>query len=110
MSVWFPGNEFKLTSGALATWTTRGESGNQKICTFCPDCGSRIYHAFPDESDTISVKGGALDSIGEIAPIAHIWVRSAQPWVKQLIGQGNCYDTEPASFDHLVSHFQQEAE
>ncbi|WP_108883544.1 GFA family protein [Anderseniella sp. Alg231-50] len=106
MSVWFPASAFTLTSGALLTWTTRGDSGNEKTCTLCPDCGTRIYHSFPDQSDTLSVKGGSLDKIHEIDPVAHIWTRSAQPWVLRLIDGELCHETEPENFDHLVARFQ----
>lgn len=106
MSVWFPASAFTLTSGALLTWKTRGDSGSEKVCTLCPDCGTRIYHAFPDQSDTLSVKGGSLDKIGEIPPIAHIWTRSAQPWVLPLIGDAICHETEPENFDHLVAQYR----
>ncbi len=108
MSVWFPASAFTLTSGTLQSWKTRAESGNEKLCTLCPDCGTRIYHAFPDQSDTLSVKGGSLDKIREITPIAHIWTRSAQPWVLPLIGDAICHKTEPETFDHLVDAFQTE--
>ncbi len=106
ISVWFPAAEFRLTSGALRTWKTLGESGNEKLCTFCPDCGSRIYHAFSDEMNTLSVKGGSLDKIGDIAPIAHIWTRSAQAWVLKRLDSELCFETEPKSFDDLVDRYK----
>ncbi len=110
MSVWFPAHSFKLTTGELLTWKTRGDSGNEKLCAFCPDCGSRIYHAFPDQSDTLSVKGGSLDDIRDIPPIAHIWARSAQPWILKLLDEELCHETEPENFDGLVARFQRGVE
>jgi len=110
MSVWFPNDAFTLTSGVLSTWETRGDSGSEKACTFCPECGTRIYHAFPGEADTLSVKGGSLDRISEIIPIAHIWTRSAQPWMSRYIIGEICYETEPDNFDHLVAHFQRKSD
>ena len=99
-----------LTSGALSIWKTRGESGTEKLCFFCPDCGSRIYHASSDEEGILSVKGGSLDEIHTLSPIAHIWTRSAQPWILQLIAEEVCYETEPENFDHLVAQFQKSIE
>ena len=110
MSVWFPASAFKLTSGTLSTWKTRSDSGNEKICTLCPDCGTRIYHAFSGESDTLSVKGGSLDDICKIPPIAHIWTRSAQPWLLRFIADEICHETEPDNFDELIVRFQKRVE
>ncbi|MFT5630013.1 MAG: hypothetical protein ACI82I_002023 [Gammaproteobacteria bacterium] len=110
MSVWFPASAFTLTSGSYLTWSTRADSGNEKLCTFCPDCGTRIYHAFPDQPETLSVKGGTLDNIRDIEPIAHIWTRSAQPWILSQLNSELCYDTEPDEFDGLVEKFQRHSE
>jgi hypothetical protein len=37
------------------------DSGDEKLCAFCPDCGSSIYNTGTDESDILSIKGGSLD-------------------------------------------------
>jgi hypothetical protein len=105
MSVWFPAQAFTLLSGECLTWKTQGDSGNEKACTFCPECGTRIYHAFPDQSKTLSLKGGSLDNIRDITPIAHIWTRSAQPWILEHLRNELCYETEPVQFDDLVKQF-----
>lgn len=110
MSVWFPAKAFKLTAGELANWKTHGDSGDEKPCAFCPDCGSRIYHGSPDEQDTLSVKGGSLDDIRNVSPIAHIWTRSAQPWILRLLDEKLCHKTEPENFDDLIAQFQKEAD
>lgn len=106
MSVWFPADRFKLTSGELSFWKTVGESGNEKACAFCPVCGTRIYHAFSDGENMLSVKGGSLDDIGDIPPIAHIWARSAQPWVRDSLDPQVCYEKEPETFDDLVAAYR----
>ena len=110
MSVWFPTNCFRLTAGELFTWRTRGDSGNEKLCAFCPECGSRIYHAISDQPDTLSVKGGSLDDIRDIPPIAHIWTRSAQPWISRLLDKELCHETEPDNFDSLIAQFQRDVD
>lgn len=106
MSVWFPASKFELLSGKLSTWKTQSASGNEKMCNFCPECGTRIYHGNSDQSETFSVKGGSLDSIRDIAPVAHIWTSSAQPWIRQRLSNEHCYKTEPDSFDMLVDLYQ----
>ena len=108
MSVWFPGSAFKLTSGSLKTWATYGDSGNKKSCTLCADCGTRVYHAFPSESDTFSIKGGSLDRVKDITPIAHIWTKSAQPWLKERLAAEHCFEIEPKDFEELIAEFNRQ--
>lgn len=105
MSVWFAGRDFKLLSGTLSIWKTTGDSGNEKVCAFCPECGTRIYHGFSGEEDSLSVKGGALDRIADLPPVAHIWTQSAQPWMRKAIEGEWCFEQEPETFDDLIARF-----
>ena len=106
ISVWFPESEFVLEKGELSFWSTISDSGNPKLCSFCNQCGSRIYHAFGEDADTLSVKGGSLDRIGSLTPVAHIWMRSAQPWMRAHLENGVCYETEPEDFEEIVLLFE----
>lgn len=110
MSVWFPAYAFKLTADQPVIWKTHGDSGEEKPCAFCPDCGSRIYHGSPKEQDILSVKGGSLDDIRKVTPIAHIWTKSAQPWIMKLLDENICYETQPKNFDGLVARYQKDAD
>ncbi|GAB5448743.1 GFA family protein [Gymnodinialimonas sp.] len=105
MSVWFPADRFTVTAGELAVFVTRGSSGSPKTCAFCATCGSRIYNVAIDEPDMLSMKGGTLDDINGFRPVAHIWTRSAQPWVLSLLDPTMCYAQEPESFDDLIDRF-----
>ena len=59
----------------------------------CPACESRLWsqpQAFPEIR---TLRPGTLDDHGWLRPIAHIWTRSAQPWVEipsdLLLYEGN---------------------
>ncbi len=106
ISVWFRADDFVLNSGSLSRWDTLADSGNVKECVFCPDCGTRIYHGDIEKFEIISVKGGTLDDIQRIRPIAHIWTRSALPWVRKNLVSEQCFDTVPQSFEALERQFQ----
>ena len=84
--------EFLQGEDQLGHWETRGDSGEPKRCAFCPACGSRIYHA---SDNFFSVKAGSLDETKDLQPIAHIWLRSAQPWIAIDPAQYRCFDQEP---------------
>ncbi len=92
--------EFTRGREQLRFWDTRGGDGGIKRCAFCPHCGSRIFHGSDDESAPISIKGGTLDETDWLHPVAHIWLRSAQPWIQIDPGQFACFDQEP--YDEAV--------
>ena len=96
-------NEVEITRGAdrLKTWDTRGDDGDIKRCAFCPECGTRIYHGSDDPQRNISIKAGSLDDTSWLRPVAHIWLKSAQPWVEIDAAQVRCFDREPEDTDRL---------
>lgn len=71
-------------SGRLEEWTRPTASGNFLHCRFCPQCGARLFHDWPqpgtaDEDRAMNIKGGSLDSaMKHVPPTAHIWVASKQ--------------------------------
>ena len=77
---------------SLRHWETRGDDGGLKRCAFCPDCGSRLFHG---GGDRLSVKAGSLDQTDDLEPIAHIWLRSAQPWLRPDADKILCFDRGP---------------
>ena len=79
----------------LKIWETCGDDGLAKRCAFCPDCGTRIYHAPRNEGEPISIKAGSLDETGWLRPVAQIWLRSAHPWVAIDCEGVRCFDREP---------------
>ena len=87
--------EFTAGRERLRSWDTRGDDGEIKRCTFCPDCGTRIYHGAEDPAAAISIKAGSLDDAGGLEPVAHIWLRSALPWVAVDRARFRCFDGEP---------------
>ncbi len=105
MSVWFDRQSFSLQTGKLSFWSAITDRGNSKLCAFCPNCGSRIYHAADHQSEIISVKGGSLDEAKNLNPVAHIWCKSAQAWAKAAVFDAagmRCYQAEPDSFKQIV--------
>lgn len=87
--------EFSDGRERLRTWDTRGDDGQIKRCAFCPDCGTRLYHADADPAAAISVKAGSLDDARGLVPVAHIWLESALPWVEIDRDRYRCFDGEP---------------
>ena len=97
MSLIMDANEIAFVKGKnrLKTLDTRCENGLLKRCVFCPDCGTRILHGSDNPEQPVSIKAGSLDDTSWLDPVAHIWLKSAQPWVAIDRDHYLCFDREP---------------
>lgn len=75
----------EILQGELKTWIRVPPSGNQLPQHVCANCGVRIYSE-PAARRTYSLRCGSLDDTSWIEPVAAIWMRSAQPWVRMPEG------------------------
>ena len=55
--------------------------GRQKNGAFCGACATRVWGEPVQFPQVVNVEPGTLDDTTWLRPIAHIWTRSAQPWV-----------------------------
>jgi hypothetical protein len=81
LSLTVPRASLSIVQGQPKTWTHESDSGRNVICSFCPNCGTRLFHDRSDNRATINVKAGTLDDPSWLRPVANIWTKSAQPWV-----------------------------
>lgn len=81
MSLRVPSEAFAIVEGAPRVFERTADSGNLMECAFCPDCGTRLFHKHKGPGPTVTVKPGSLDDRSWLRPVAHIYMRSAQPWV-----------------------------
>jgi hypothetical protein len=72
------------------------ERGRRHIW-FCGDCGGRLYGDRAGRAEIVSLRAGTLDDTSWLAPAAHMFTRSAQPWVRPAAG-AECHETESADF------------
>jgi hypothetical protein len=102
MALLMPKSAFELLCGTPRVFTkTFEEDGRQKFNKFCADCGVRIVTEFSRMPHILNLKPGTLDDTSWLRPVAHIWRRSAQPWVPVPEG-ALCYDEQPADFAPLL--------
>ena len=80
MSMVVPRTAFAWISGEPRSYHTRADSGADKECVFCGNCGIRIYNALTSLPQTFNVKPGTLDDTGWFTPGLHVWLSSKQPW------------------------------
>ena len=105
LSMWVERDAIEFSGPEPCIFLTRGDSGREKLCAFCENCGTRIYHAGgvtrSAGSDTLSIKAGTLDDTSRITPTCHLWTKSAQPWLTPLLENSLCFETEPDSEEML---------
>ncbi len=66
----------------------------------CGECGTAIFFSSPDFPGIVALKPGTLDDTSTLRPIAHMWYRSAQAWLK--LGDGLPKYQEQPSFSELI--------
>lgn len=105
MALWVRHSSVEIRSGRLTSWVRQMPSGRQMVCSFCPTCGSRVFHQMADQAEVISIKPGTLNDTRWLRPAGHIWSQSAQPWVDlgdaRRVHRGN-----PPSFEELLESWQ----
>ena len=107
MALWLQDYEKELLTGATRTWARTMPSGKQLIGEFCQSCGTRLFHQVAGQSKVMSVKPGTLNNTKSINPVAHIWTRSAQPWVK-IPSAVLQYSGNPPNFEAIFAAWRVE--
>jgi hypothetical protein len=82
MAVRICSGDFDLTSGSLKSFSRESDNGQVFTNSFCPECGTRIHHNPSAAVGHLSIKPGTLDDTSWLRPTHHVWVRSAQPWMR----------------------------
>jgi hypothetical protein len=78
-------------TGALKSFTKRGDSGKLMKRLFCPECGASVMDEAEAVPSLVMIAAGTLDDASWVKPTSQIYCASAQPWVR--------LDREMKSFD-----------
>jgi hypothetical protein len=81
MSLIVKKEDFSLLQGTLKSFTRTSDSGRMIMCSFCPECGTRIHHEPTYLAGVFNVKPGTLDDTAGLVPQVHAWTGSKQSWV-----------------------------
>lgn len=77
-----PTEQFKLTGEP--TRYTLVQSGKPMAQAFCPDCGTALFAAAPENPDTVVIRLGCVTQRAQLRPHAQIWEHLALPWISDL--------------------------
>ena len=76
-----PQTALRVTRGEAKFWSRPTDAGNTLDCAFCAACGSRLWHQRRGATDTLSVKGGSLDTPVDLGQATHIWTSRMLPGI-----------------------------
>lgn len=71
----------ELLQGEPRRFEMTMSDGRPKNGRFCGNCGTRLWSEPAEFPAIVIVEPGTLDDTTWIRPVAHIWTRSAQPWI-----------------------------
>jgi hypothetical protein len=84
--------DFHIRRGEPKGWRRLSLSGADVTSWFCGDCGGRIYGERVARPQSINIRAGTLDDTTWLVPVAHMYTRSAQSWVRPA-ADAECYET-----------------
>lgn len=98
---------FQFTKGEPRKTGWISDAGNKRYGMFCGDCGCRIAHGQTPSIGVLSLRAGTFDDTSWVSPSGHIWIRSAQPWMKFSDDAILC-DEQPTDYTSYVEHFKKQ--
>lgn len=103
--MWVERAAIEVTAGETALQVLKGPDGRSRPGRMCTRCGARLWSEPERRPNLAVVRAGTLDDTSWLRPVAHIWTRSAQPWI--VIPQGvPTYATQPDDFTELTRLWQ----
>lgn len=111
MSLSIAKSAVRVTQGEMRTWQRRTDSGSVMTCSFCPNCGTRLFHEQISRPDETNIKPGTLDDRDWVRPMGHLWLKSAQPWMSEIVGRVHDtlkYPAQPPSKADLIARWREQ--
>lgn len=102
LSMWVKRNSIEVTKGEPVLQVLKAADGSPRHSRICGQCGVRLWSEPAKRPELAVVRPGTLDDTKSLRPVAHMWTRSAQPWVAIPEGAKR-YEKQPGNFMELVA-------
>ena len=89
--------DFRILQGRPKPWRRLSPTGVEITSWFCGDCGGRLYGERAGRPEITIIRAGTLDDTTWLVPTAHMFMRSAQPWIQPAV-DALCYETGTDDF------------
>ena len=97
--------DFQLLRGTPKGWHHASPTGAAVVSWFCGDCGGRLYGDRAGRTEIVNLRAGTLDDTSWLIPVAHMYLKSAQPWVLPASG-ADCHEIGPSDFQPLADKWR----
>jgi hypothetical protein len=81
----------------------------RRIIHRCPHCLTVLWSERPDSKEYVTIYGGTLDDSPALRPVAHIWTRDVQLWIK-LPKDALLYDENPPDMQAIIDAWRIQSE
>jgi len=104
--MWVDRSALEVTRGTPQLLTFDMGNGRQRRAKVCVDCDTRLWAEPADKPAVAALLPGTLHNAQEFEPVAHLWTKSALPWV--VIPPGAAvYETHPDRPGELARLWQE---
>lgn len=103
--LWVARQNLQVLSGEPVLLTFQGSPGRPRRARACAACDTRLWAEPAAQPDLAILFPGTLEESHRFSPIAHLWVRSALPWVI-LPEDVARFDTQPSDPGELIRLWQ----
>ena len=105
LAMWVDRSSLRVVAGEPKLLEFQGSHGRPRRARACGNCDTRLW-AEPANKPAIAVLlPGTLRDASRFRPVAHLWVRSALPWVTIPDGIAK-YETQPNDPQELIRLWQ----
>jgi hypothetical protein len=101
LAMWVARSSLEVVSGSPALLEFQGSPGRPRRARACPACDTRLWAEPADKPNLAILLPGSLRDVGQFQPVAHLWVRSALPWV-EIPRDVARYETQPQDSQELI--------
>ena len=95
---------FSFTEGEPVRVEWPSDVGTQRLGFLCGACGSRIANGMVPSIGVLSLRAGTLHDTSWVRPVAHTWMKSAQPWFRPD-PEDLLFDGQPEEYSAIAERF-----
>jgi hypothetical protein len=96
---------FRIVKGEPKGWRHLSPTRAEVTSWFCGECGARIYGERKGRPETMNIRAGTLDDTKWLVPVAHLFMKSAQPWVLP-VANAECFEIGLSDFRPLAEKWR----
>jgi hypothetical protein len=77
----FPEEGIRI-EGRFNEYVRVSDEGEERVFSFCPECGATVFYRLPSAPGLVAVPVGAFADPGFPAPRVSVWESRRHPWVE----------------------------